>query len=323
MVGRSIGVAGLVCLAVTAVACSKTQDTAPERRIFGSPPSIENVQVTSVPSSSAVCDWTPMVKHFMTCDFGFDPLFLPSPFPAITVTSTYNEVVFNVQATDPESTPSQSDILLVTASYITNSGGQPQEVSLVVLDDGSANEFDFQQKGDFYGEDCVADPMTCSDCNVKTYELTSNDLTAGDGLYTRGFAFKSTSGGGVPGGARAEHLLEDCLVAKKRQAPAETSNLGGAPVSFKIEAIDRSGNIAAWPVQPEVSVQPSSLTCTGDDCACCILLSSNVLSPASPTHPNPVTGCLGLPGLNGQPTGDPGNDYSCGLCVFLLYGFCP
>lgn len=318
MAGRNIGAAGLACLAVAAVACSKTEDTAPERRIFGSPPSIEDVTVTSIPSSPAVCDWTPEMKHVMTCDFGFDPALLPNPFPTITVTSTYNEVMFNVKATDPESTPSQTDILLVTASYITNSGGQPQEVSLVVLDDGSANQFDFQQKADFYGEDCVADPMTCADCNVKTYELTSNDVTAGDGMYTRGFAFKSTSGGGVPGGARAEHLLEDCLVEKKKQAPAETSNLGGAPVAFKIEAIDRSGNIATWPVKPEVSISPSSLTCTGDDCACCILLSSNVLSPASPTHPNPVTGCLGLSGLEGQP----GSDYSCGLCKALLFGPC-
>jgi hypothetical protein len=313
MVGRSIGAAGLVGLALGALACSKTQDTAPERRIFGNPPSIESVQVTSIPGSTAVCDWTPMAKHISVCSLGLDPALLPVPFPTITVTSTYNEVVFNVKATDPESTSSQTDILLVTASYVTASGGQPQEISLVVLDDGSANQFDFQQKADFYEEDCVADPMTCEDCVRKSYPLTSNDVTAGDGMYTRGFAFKSTEGGGVPSGVRATNLLEDCLVSQKKQAPAETTNLGGEPVSFKIEAIDRSGNIAAWPIEPEVSIQPSSLTCGGDECLCCILLSSNVLSPASPTHPNPVTGCIGLPGLELQPP----SEYHCGFCVWL------
>jgi len=324
MVGRRIKAAGLLCLAATTFACSKTQDTAPERRIFGSPPSIESVQVIDIPSSPATCDWTEMAKHMLTCDFGFDPALIPFPFPTITVTASYNEVIFQVQATDPESTPSQTDILLVTASYITNQGGQPQEVSLVILDDGGTNQFDFLQKADFYGEACtVLDPTLCNDfvcnedldfdgqpdqlrtetccctfCTPKTYKLDSNDAAMGDGLYTRGFAFKLLSGGGVPAGARAAGLVDDCLVSQKRQAPAESTNLAGAPVSFKIEAVDRSGNISTWPLNPEVSIQPTSLTCAGDMCACCILTTSNFAN------------CRGLPGLMGQL----GSGYEGGLC---------
>jgi len=338
MVGRRFKAAGLLCLAASAFACSKTEDTAPERRIFGSPPSIENVQVIDIPASNAVCDWSESVKHIMTCDFGLDPAYIPSPFPTVTVTTTYNEVIFQVQVTDPESTPSQTDVLLVTASYITSQGGQPQEVSLVVLDDGGANEFDFLQKADFYGENCtVLDPNTCNDfivdtvnqrqgcredltgpmgvpdgepdvsrtdtccctwCTQKTYKLDTNDAAMGDGLYTRGFAFKLLSGGGVPAGARAAGLVDDCLVSQKRQAPAESTNLAGAPVAFKIEAIDRSGNIATWPVSPEVTIQPTSLSCAGDACACCLLTTASFST------------CRGLPGLMGQP----GSGYENGVC---------
>lgn len=334
MVGRRIKAVGLLCLAASAFACSKTEDTAPERRIFGSPPSIESVEVIDIPASSAVCDWSEAVRHILTCDFGLDPAYIPDPIGPVIVTTTYNEVIFQVQVTDPESTPSQTDILLVTASYITSKDGQPQEVSLVILDDGGTNQFDFLQKADFYNEDCgPLDPITCNNlvagnppcdedltgpdgvpdgkpdtvrtetccctyCAPKTYKLDTNDATMGDGLYTRGFAFKLLSGGGVPAGIRAAGLVDDCLVSQKRQAPAESTNLAGAPVAFKIEAIDRSGNIAVWPLTPEVTINPTSMTCTGDACACCYLTTSN------------FSNCRGLDGLRGQP----GSGYENGAC---------
>ena len=302
MVGRDIRAAGLACLAVAAVACSKTEDTAPERRIFGSPPSISSVEIVNIPASPVTCDWT-LPSLDALCDLlpelGLDPAFLPDPIPTITLTLTYDEVTFNIRATDPESTPAQSDILLVTSSYVTSSGGQPQELSLAIFDDGGKNHFQFLQKTSFYEEDCTGDGLTCPVCAQKRYELDSNDAMEGDGLFTRGFSFVDTSGGGVRGGTRALELLQDCLVSQKRQAPQFTSNLGGKPVSFKVEAIDRSGNIATWPVKPEITVQPATMTCSGDECLCCILQDANVL-----------TACRQLPGLNGPP----GSGYEVGFC---------
>jgi hypothetical protein len=344
MVGRNSTAAGLVSLLAFALACSKTEDTAPERRIFGAPPTIESVEVISTPGSSATCDWTESMKHIITCDFGFDPATLPFPFPTITINVTYNEIDFQVRATDAESTESQTDILLVTSSYTTNVGEPPQEISLVLLDDGGTNEFDFLQKGDFYGENCTPiDPSTCNDfvcnadfdgngqpdtprtdtccctfCTQKTYKLNTNDPVSGDGTYSRGFAFKKPAEVGFPASDRALKLFDDCLVSQKKQFPAESSSVSGGPLAFKIEAIDRSGNISEWPVKPEVSVQESTLTCEGDPCACCIL-----------TALDTVAQCKGLPGLVGQfdptpCTEPPCKNYSCGLCNWIRFGgFCP
>src|SRR5262245_21801600 len=52
------------------LACSKTEDTAPERRIFGSPPSIQTVDPNYYsPQAPVDCDFTDIILAFF-CGFG-------------------------------------------------------------------------------------------------------------------------------------------------------------------------------------------------------------------------------------------------------------
>jgi hypothetical protein len=123
--------AGGICLS----GCSKTQDTAPATRVFGSPPVIESVNLASGGTTGqAICDYGPVIKNA----FCADGEQFAEPFPAILVTVNYTEATFSVKVSDPESTASNSDILLVSASYQTTKDSTPTEVSLVMLDDGGS-----------------------------------------------------------------------------------------------------------------------------------------------------------------------------------------
>jgi hypothetical protein len=288
--------------------CSKTEDTAPETRLFGNPPEIQSVTLSqSGGLGSAQCDYTKVLEGFL-CMNGialsdFDPI------PPITVAVNYSELQFNVVVTDPDSVAGgQSDILLVSASYQrSNQGGTPVETSLVILDDGGSNSFNYSQQGIEIQEGCVdADPGTvCGDpsvsCSSATYTLSSNDTTSGDGTFTRGFAlisntFNLTQPTGITLGSKSSLAL-NCVANDKSQFPAFADVALGQPVSFKIEAVDRAGNLAVWPSQPQGTFNQTSLSCTGDDCGCCILLSS-VLDQE----------CRGRAGLTG-----PG--YPQGFCI--------
>jgi hypothetical protein len=73
------------------------------------------------------------------------------------------------------------------------------------------------------------------------------------------------------------------------QFPSIASDFIGKSFGLKIEAVDHEGNLTAWPLQPTVTPTPSSFSCTGqnDQCACCLMTSSD-----------PGTDCRGLPGVN-------------------------
>jgi len=79
----------------------------------------------------------------------------------------------------------------------------------------------------------------------------------------------------------------------------------GQPVDFKIEVVDRSGNLTVWPQPLQAPLVPTTYICEGetgnaDDCSCCWLISSN-----------PETDCKGRPGMVG-----PG--YPNGFCIDLF-----
>src|SRR5206468_6671753 len=136
-----------------------------------------------------------------------------------------------------ESTPQQSNVLLVSASYKVPDS--TTEISLVLFDDGSTIDFPFEQKTSAIGEDCTVDldTQSCS-CGGAIYKIKSGDATKGDNLFTRKFAIANSN---------ASSFLLDCIMRQKKEIPV-TGN-AGVRLEFKLEAIDRQGNIATWPTR--------------------------------------------------------------------------
>jgi hypothetical protein len=173
------------------LACSKTQDTAPDPMRFGQPPVIESVnQGGALPLTS---------EESVTCDFteSWDThLFKDGPFEeycdstdlhpqgtahagkpkrkirriatygleddvTFLIGGTYTQARFEVRVTDPDSTPEQDNVLLVTASFTLNAGtAGAVETSLIVLDDGSQNLFDYTQKAPNFQANCRDETTT-------------------------------------------------------------------------------------------------------------------------------------------------------------------
>lgn len=256
-------------LAVAVNGCSKTQDTAPETRLFGDPPVISSVDFTSS-QEPLNCDLTDFAKGFLCLIDGS----LPSDAwtfqaPPIVFHLGYTNILMDVRASDPNSTPSENDLLLVGASYVH----QGEETTLLVFDDGSEFEFPKGQQSQ-WDDGCTSTTNKpgdafCSVCPRGNFTLTSNDAAKNDGLYTRGYAFFRV------GGTQRGWLSEDCISRELHRAPVSASGLEGTTIQFKIEAVDRSGNITTWPQEYSALIQASSTSCTGDDCMCCLLTADN------------------------------------------------
>lgn len=264
------------------LSCSKTQDTAPERRIFGNPPTIQSVDpVFYEPEATAKCDFTDIAFNLF-CDFQFsdvevqagrgwtlvsgnpDPVFsdVPSATAGVFIEGTYSRLTFKVKVTDPESTPQQSNILLVSSSYVQSEGGSDSqsENSLVLFDDGSENEFDIAQKASVFGV-CPVD-LACApfSCHGAVYKVKSGDLDKGDDQFTRVFAITNPT---------ALPFFQDCLL--RSENVVGTTGPEGSRFDFKIEAVDRQGNLAAWPDTLTAVAGRGTFACNGDSCACCML----------------------------------------------------
>jgi hypothetical protein len=279
-------------LAVVFSGCSKTQDTTPENRIFGNPPVISSVEFASS-NAGEDCDFTRAALGLL-CEF--DPSTPPGDWqfqqPEIHVNVGYTDVNIGVQATDPDSTATVNDILIVGASYI-HSG---DETTLLVFDDGSQFQFPFQQKSQFNlgcgPNDNAPGAAVCSPCPVGQFVLTSGDKTANDGSFFRGYTFFRV------GGSARGNIAEDCIARDLHRVPVSGTNVEGQQVNFKIEVVDRSGNITTWPQEyASAVVQPSAFSCTGDECMCCIFQSDS-----------PLIDCKGKPGSIGP-------SYPGGLCA--------
>lgn len=299
---RRLAAVGTAILAMAGFGCSKTQDTSPESRLFGSPPAITGVDV-SVSPEAVDCDVSDVIRGYF-CTSNANPFGLVTfEAPEVHVSGSYSRVTFSVRASDPDSQGTTNDILLTSASYTTPPGqGEPKEVSLVLLDDGGTNEFVFKQVSTYsVSEDCDINTTTgmCG-CRGAEYKLKSNDMTAGDGSYSRTFAFIAP-GSGFPAQFGAD-LLQNCIIRTNNEAPSAGAGFIEQPLEFKIEAVDRSGNLAAWPVKPAVNIDATSYVCTGDACACCLM-----------DHADPGP-CKNLPGSYGPP----GSGFENGACVDLF-----
>jgi hypothetical protein len=271
--------------------------------LFGQAPVFGSAVATQT-QAEAICDYTAVLQGLL-CESGLTADMFTAPFPTETITARYTEARLGAQVTDPDSTPALNDILLVAASYLAPQGGGTVEVSLVLLDDGGTASFSFPQDGS-RPEHCEVDPaaLVCR-CEAATYSATSRDPVASDTVFTRVMPLVK-NGPGVAG-ANASAMLTNCIA----RANALRASWAAAPfnqvLDFKFEAVDREGNIATWPALLPVTPEPSEVTCSGDACGCCLLLSTE------PTADPAAGGCAGLPGLAGVP----GSGFEIGLCHLL------
>jgi hypothetical protein len=255
-----------------------------ERRIFGSPPTIEGVSFEANPQQAIRCDFANVVEGYL-CDLGLPGI---KADPGVFIDGTFTHVRFEARVTDPDSTPAQSNVLLTSASFI-NPDTQ-METTLVLFDDGSFNVFPRLQKGNL-PEDCTDEGFGVCTCNPKTYGVRSGDSLANDTVFTRDLAFLDRSF--VPSG-----LLQDCILQQYRDVPIDF--VTGSTLEFRVEAVDRQGNLAAWPSRTSVTVGAGSYSCNGDECGCCLLTSGD-----------PTTECKGKPGMISV-------DFPSGICISLL-----
>ncbi|HET6278355.1 MAG TPA: hypothetical protein VFG08_06200 [Candidatus Polarisedimenticolia bacterium] len=282
----------VICAAFLALlGCSKTQDTAPETRVFGEPPVIQSVGSDPDPVTVASCDFT----DIFLINRGFCSSF-PTLIGPVTVEARYTEVILEARVTDPDDPAppaTGTDILLVSASYVLDSGsGTPSENTIVLFDDGAQIAFPFTQKDVGTLQNCPACTPNAI-CTEATYNVTSNDPTAADHDYTRGFAF-APAGSGIP--ANKDGLYRDCIAKGNHQASQIVADSSAAQIEFRFEAVDKNGNLTESPTRPPATIGTAALTCTGDPCACCLLL--NDTNPADPIANG---GCFGHPGLMFDP----------------------
>jgi len=282
MMSRMTRAATLAVAVLATLSCSKTADTAPERRVFGDPPTIQSVNFNFETNASATCDFAEIVLN-QFCESGINDIQLqagvgwnidtsvtphriyyapaPSPGPGIFIQGTYSRANFAVKVTDPNSVQGvKNDVLLVSSSFLQAESNS--EVSLVLFDDGSSNKFNIGQTLTGQGEACGfdADLNTCV-CRNATYEVTSGDTTPNDSTYGRKVAFpnRSTSG-----------FLKDCIMRANHEN-ANTLSDPGTRYDFKIEAVDREGNLSTWPTKVSGTTGNDTFACNGDPCGCCYL----------------------------------------------------
>ncbi len=299
MTSRTIRRALLPAAVLAALSCSKTQDTSPERRIFGDPPTIQSVDPEYFTAQSAIsCDFTEIVSRQLCrqindvggniqasdiqaqpgCGwFGINEDGTPKmntvceDRAGVFVEGSYGEARFVASVKDPNSTTEQSNILFVSSSFV-----QPPpsttEISLVMFDDGKATKFPNAQKVSTIGEDCSEECV----CINKTFGVSSGDDTAKDGVYTRKLAFVRTN---------SNEFLLDCIMRDREETL--TFMDPGSALSFKIEAVDRQGNLATWPQKLNLTTGEDNFNCNGDSCGCCFMQGKGGL-PAE---------CKDLPGL--------------------------
>ncbi len=122
----------LPLLLLGVLACSKTEDKAAEKRVFGDPPQFKSMPVVKPKPGAAIipCDVTGGALAWANNRFGDNFTLIDQP---MTVTmSEYTEVSMTVEVTDPQGVP---DILGVFARYVP--ANSKNEYVVVLLDDGS------------------------------------------------------------------------------------------------------------------------------------------------------------------------------------------
>jgi len=317
----------LLPVALLAVmSCSKTQDTAPERRIFGSPPTIQTVTSSITTQSRVSCDFT-IVAYGLFCNGGFVDIQpqtgrgwtiggtdsqgnhiivysdVPTTDPGVFIEGSYTELTLIAQVSDPESTPQQNNVLLVSASF--QPADSKNESTLVLFDDGSQVNFPIEQRATVQ-EDCSVDvsQQICGPCAGAIFNVKSGDLQKGDSTFARKLAFVNNTTSG---------FLQDCILDSQKSGGHEEVPIftpAGTTFQFKIEAVDRQGNLATWPTKVTATTGHDTFVCNGDSCGCCMLHAQSNPPLAD------IFECYGLDGMV-SPSRAPD-----GWCKDCLFG-CP
>jgi hypothetical protein len=273
--------------------CSKTQDTHPETKIFGDPPIFEATPTIDPVQQSALCDFTDAMNIGLKKQLAAN-VQVAGP---VLIGGTYTQLTMQAKVSDPNPGPSpgKTDILLVSASFIPDpTASQKVEKTLVLFDDGSVLRFNTFQNAPI-DEDCKPNSTGVVSCTFNSrIKLFSSDPVANDGMYTRRFALLnlSTQGDG-------QKYFTDCVATANGQAPFPSRS--GVQLLFRVDVVDREGNLTTFPTRLPVTTQASTFSCSGDDCLCCYLR----LGVGDVTS---IDGqCRGLQGLYGP-------DYPDGFC---------
>ena len=250
-------------------------------------PIIGSLVVAVDPSATATCDFTDMfLSQRNLCD---DSPILLGP---MIVESRYAEVSLEALVTDPNSTETENDVSSVDALFVNPETHQADTIGL--FDDGSQVAFLFIQK-DTRLQNCFVDTVNnvCT-CTRAFYDITSNDSTASDDIFTRRFAFALLTDS-IP--RHQEGLYVDCIAKQAQQESLVAHALIGETFDFRVGAADKSGNVTVSPVQSIPSLGTgSSITCSGDPCGCCLLLNA-----VNPGDDQANGGCRDLDGLMFDP----------------------
>jgi hypothetical protein len=244
-------------------------------RAFGPPPVFEATTIDAA-QTTASCDRTQYLEDL----FCSEAVEVHATQPVI-LNVTYDSLRMEARVVDGDSTPEQSDLVEVEASLQSQGTGNPVRIPL--LDDGSlTNVSEFFD----YVESCFEDPVsgvcTCGHIYPPTF---SGDAVPGDGVYARQ---PSLSLPPFPSAAVG------CIIEVSPRRPL-LDFARNTPLFVTLKATDRIGNVSLT----GATVMPlgASVSCTGDACGCCLLVSRN-----------PLAECSGLPGM-------PGPDYPDGVCM--------
>src|SRR6267154_3532193 len=279
--------AGLILVAVTVGACSKTQDTTPGTRLFGNPPVIVSVHLDTTPAQVS-CDFTEALTFYYQGQ-------MEQP---TSIGGTYSNIKLTVEVTDPDSKGTTSDltnILLVSASYVVPDSTNIN--TIVLFDDGSPIQSDrsqalvWPQTATVPLSFIVAPTTGGVTCSNASFDLTSGDATVNDGIYTRSFAFVK------PPDHDIGNFFEDCIAKQNHEVPY-SGVANSEPISLKIQVVDKQGNLTTASQNQNLTTSLTTAACTGDPCACCV--EANGVTAA--TSENGI--CRGLPGIYGPLTPD-------------------
>lgn len=284
----------LVATVLVASGCSKTEDVAPEKKVFGNSPRVDSFTLLAMTEETVTCDLTQLMRNRLC----YQELVGAQEMAPIVISGHYTKVFLEARVEDPDSTPQESDLLLVAGSYINVGDPGKNEKLILLFDDGGPTIKLEPQKDMVNGLNCTSepDPETgfCK-CQAKTFELNSGDPVARDNIFTRGFAI-------IDAGTPPDLL--DCLHDANRQS-LQIITPPGSTLEFRLDAVDRRGNVDTFPVKKtlvtgDFNDENPRLICTGDPCGCCLF-----------EHPQTYTlECGGIEGMRGPP----GSFFESGAC---------
>lgn len=231
---------------------------------YGPPPNIESSSVQLFEERTQ-CDVTRMFLDYL-CTQGLEGFSTINP---VVIDGTYSVLEVSARVTDADTTAQENDVSAVQAELV-RSFDSPGPI-LDLQDDGSLTAFVQEQIFPIFPEDCFEDPVqgSCT-CREASYDTYSHDEVAADTAYSRAPALFTSSPLFLP----LQVFLMDCVMAARGREPLLYPD-PEVEREVVLRATDRQGNVTTWPAPTRVTVAPSTATCSGDDCLCCVMFSHN------------------------------------------------